>query len=1101
MPTGAPVTKRRRLSRLAAVTTVLGALAAASLVPVAGVAAASPAAVAEGATGVVELNVPAGVRSDPRVVHLKADTTDGVVMDREVDVTYARSGYAERVLAQPDGTFSSTPATTWASVIAVLADSVVTKDGTTVTRTYLAEGQLSSTVDTVTLPQNFWVLGYSDRGVLGAHTEDQWNPVLGLLPWDGGDEVPVTGLPAGHQIYNGDAAHDANGQVLGAAPAGQTHRYFYVDFAAAHVTRMPLLSTPGDSPCTSAGTSTWGMNDGHVAWLPFADTGGGGTGAASVYCDWSVPTATNADGGPVRSRDATRSNDYLSGRNILPVGDDIVVSGNGAQKASANLPVYAVASDGTTRKVVGWGHDVIASTPGHFLVVGGDTAADVQVRRVALDGTSTVAVPVTPVASTVDAVAVDDSRLSFVDDSKPGFGVVTRAVPNDGTIDLGTPTVIDAETDPSTTHGNVVAGDGSVAWSSAGDYSSRWAVRDPQGVVHRGTGGYGQVSAVSGPWILLDRKTLVDTRTGKPTDVSNDGADLLDGVLYLPGFSAGAARKDVVVARDLVTLRNDVIPVPGCTTVYTVRVAGSWMLADCSTPTGSTTVVMDRTGTTPSWSMPASGWKLGNGFLAGRTTNGEVQWRPLADPSAGWSVLGSSTATVDEVTYYDRVAVSRGQDPLVAWAQQRSVRLVRLPVGTSPLPAHPTGPALTAPAVTADPTNSYVTLTWAKPAAEENVTGYEVRYSGSRFPSSFGPDVQSASFSGLTNGSSYAFTVTAFSAVGKVSTTLLATPIAPPQAPWTVQVNVTPDRSAATVSWSWAATANSEPLQDFSVSVGGQRVATGIPGDRRSVTFPLTESMSGRVDVHANGPHQSSSGWGPSLPAATTDPAPSNPSTPPDVTAPTAALTALPAVLLTSTVGVTLTANDDRQLDPNGPLEMRWRSAAVGGTFGAWSAPSIWQRLGAGKVNVTGLAKGRTYCFSTRARDTAGNTSGWTAAMCTTTALDQTSLTRSTGWATARSSRYYGGTAATSTRTGATLRRTVRTDAAWVVATACPTCGKLGVYLGPTRLTTLNLKSSTRADRRVFTIPLGTRRTGTLTLRPATAGRTTSVDGIALRSY
>jgi hypothetical protein len=61
----------------------------------------------------------------------------------------------------------------------------------------------------------------------------------------------------------------------------------------------------------------------------------------------------------------------------------------------------------------------------------------------------------------------------------------------------------------------------------------------------------------------------------------------------------------------------------------------------------------------------------------------------------------------------------------------------------------------------------------------------------------------------------------------------------------------------------------------------------------------------------------------------------------------------------------------------------------------------------------------------------------------------------------------------------------MRANAVGVVASTCPTCGKVGVYVGSTLFTTINPKSTRRTHRHVFSIPLGARRTGTLTLRPA----------------
>jgi len=58
---------------------------------------------------------------------------------------------------------------------------------------------------------------------------------------------------------------------------------------------------------------------------------------------------------------------------------------------------------------------------------------------------------------------------------------------------------------------------------------------------------------------------------------------------------------------------------------------------------------------------------------------------------------------------------------------------------------------------------------------------------------------------------------------------------------------------------------------------------------------------------------------------------------------------------------------------------------------------SIVQKLTTRSLRVT-LAGGSQYCFSVRARDRAGNVGPWGAERCTSMALDDRSLSASSGW-------------------------------------------------------------------------------------------------------
>jgi hypothetical protein len=143
---------------------------------------------------------------------------------------------------------------------------------------------------------------------------------------------------------------------------------------------------------------------------------------------------------------------------------------------------------------------------------------------------------------------------------------------------------------------------------------------------------------------------------------------------------------------------------------------------------------------------------------------------------------------------------------------------------------------------------------------------------------------------------------------------------------------------------------------------------------------------------------------------------------------------------------------------------------------------------------------GSAYCFSARVVDQAGFPGPWSAERCTTTPLDDRSLSHSGGWTTGTSSADYRGTWSRSSTYGAKLVRTsVRAKQIVLVATSCPTCGTVRVYLGSTLLRTISLYSATTIHRHVYVVKqFSSVRTGTVTVKLSSSGRRVIVDGLGI---
>lgn len=221
-----------------------------------------------------------------------------------------------------------------------------------------------------------------------------------------------------------------------------------------------------------------------------------------------------------------------------------------------------------------------------------------------------------------------------------------------------------------------------------------------------------------------------------------------------------------------------------------------------------------------------------------------------------------------------------------------------------------------------------------------------------------------------------------------------------------------------------------------------------------------------------------------------------------DNTAPTVAMTAPTARF---TVGSASTARWTRSDAGYGIAgsDVRWRRAPFNGAFGAWSAPEALGPTAQSRA-YSGLLPGSTYCFSVRAHDNGGawtNTSAWAPQTCTTIPLDERSLTRSSGWTASTHAGWFRRTAlSTRTRGASLLARGAIARRVAVTALACPTCGRVAVFVGNSKVGEVNLAARTTV-RRTVVLPAFASRTGTVSLRVLSSGRLVRVDALGVSRY
>ena len=168
----------------------------------------------------------------------------------------------------------------------------------------------------------------------------------------------------------------------------------------------------------------------------------------------------------------------------------------------------------------------------------------------------------------------------------------------------------------------------------------------------------------------------------------------------------------------------------------------------------------------------------------------------------------------------------------------------------------------------------------------------------------------------------------------------------------------------------------------------------------------------------------------------------------------------------------------------------RWLTRAAGpsATFGAGNAP------------VT-VAPGSVWQFQGRAYDAYGNATGLVRSAKAVVPFDQSKATFSGGTNATGTDRWLGGVR-TIKATGNYAKLTVTADRVTVVGEKCPTCGKLYVYDGSTKVATVDSYASARKPRQVLYTRTWTKAgSHVLTVKPAaTAGRPNVVlDAFAVR--
>ena len=375
---------------------------------------------------------------------------------------------------------------------------------------------------------------------------------------------------------------------------------------------------------------------------------------------------------------------------------------------------------------------------------------------------------------------------------------------------------------------------------------------------------------------------------------------------------------------------------------------------------------------TLSWAAPASdggspvsGYNVYQGTSPGGETGTPVNGSPVTATS--YTVTGLTNGT----TYYFKVTAVN------AVGEGSGAEAKAIPVTVPDAPA----------GLVAVPGNGQVTLSWAAPASDGGspVTGYNLYVGTTADFNGSAPLAKvtgtAVTVTGLVNGTTYYFKVTAVNRVGEgPGAETNAVPVTVPGAP--TGLAAVPGNGQVTLSWAAPASDGGSPVSGYIIyqgtSPGGE---TGTPVNGSPVTatsYTVTGLTNGTtyyfkvVAVNAAGLSplsEEASATLPIVPSPPRRPPPRRPTAPPSTAPPFAAPTGLTAAAGNTQVRLSWTA----PVSDGGSSVISYKVYVA-------TAPGVQGRATNGSINstdatVTGLPNGTVYYFMVTAVNATGNES------------------------------------------------------------------------------------------------------------------------------
>lgn len=217
-----------------------------------------------------------------------------------------------------------------------------------------------------------------------------------------------------------------------------------------------------------------------------------------------------------------------------------------------------------------------------------------------------------------------------------------------------------------------------------------------------------------------------------------------------------------------------------------------------------------------------------------------------------------------------------------------------------------------------------------------------------------------------------------------------------------------------------------------------------------------------------------------------------------DAEAPTEPVFSKPgrAVQVRRTFGVEWSSTDNSGTVTK--YDIHVRTGKYGGDFGPYQPYML------GTASTSGMFTGQqgyTYCFQGRAYDPDNNVSGWGLRRCTAIPLDDRRLAIDAGsWTRAAGNGYYLKTVSRAQDEGAALRvKDLKVRRIVLVATTCPGCGSVDVYLNQRKIGSVDLQSATMKKRVLIKVAEWFAiHKGTLRIVVTSDGKPVEIDGVGL---
>jgi uncharacterized protein YjbI with pentapeptide repeats len=224
-----------------------------------------------------------------------------------------------------------------------------------------------------------------------------------------------------------------------------------------------------------------------------------------------------------------------------------------------------------------------------------------------------------------------------------------------------------------------------------------------------------------------------------------------------------------------------------------------------------------------------------------------------------------------------------------------------------------------------------------------------------------------------------------------------------------------------------------------------------------------------------------------------------------DVVAPRLAVTPIPTTFSPThptRLRATARATDESS---TAQVRFRWRLLKVAGTsYSPYRYSDSWMESYADQAppgqDIHWDDDMSSVCVQAQARDQAGNATPWSPERCTLVIQADSAFAAAGGFTLVRASNGWSGRRyAKATRKGATLTHPSSTYVRQVglVASTCPTCGSVAVYVGSTRIGSVSLKRSTTTMRQAIVLPrLPSRVRGKVRIVVTSTSRLVRIDGV-----